>query len=68
MSDGIVETCLSRVKDSIDAIIADLAPEGRASSRELSLAVTNLQQARMWVNEHQKHEVAGGGSVSGRAS
>ena len=39
----------------IDQLVEAIqGPDKRAASRELSLAVTNLQQARMWINEHQK--------------
>lgn len=39
----------------IDELVEAIqGPDKRAASRELSLAVTNLQQARMWINEHQR--------------
>lgn len=40
------------VKVIIDALVAALNQGSRPTSRELSLAVTNLQQAGFWIQEH----------------
>lgn len=46
---------LTNIKIHIDAIVTTMRDEdGRVKTRELALAVTNLQQARMWIEEHQR--------------
>lgn len=43
----------TRVKMHIDCCIRNLRDEdGRCKDRELSLAVTKLQEATMWIDEH----------------
>lgn len=43
----------SMIKCHIDSCISSLRDEdGRAKSRELALAVTKLQEATMWIDEH----------------
>ena len=43
------------VKIHVEACIKALRDEdGRAKTRELSLAVTKLQEAVMWIDEHQR--------------
>lgn len=43
------------VKINLQACITALRDEdGRCKTRELSLAVTKLQEAVMWIDEHQR--------------
>lgn len=37
-----IQSCMSALRDE----------DGRAKSRELSIAVTKLQEATMWIDEH----------------
>jgi hypothetical protein len=39
-----VQSCISSLRDE----------DGRSKTRELSLAVTKLQEAVMWIDEHQR--------------
>ncbi len=39
-----VQSCITSLRDE----------DGRCKSRELSLAVTKLQEAVMWIDEHQR--------------
>jgi hypothetical protein len=39
-----IESCISSLRDE----------DGRCKSRELSLAVAKLQEAVMWIDEHQR--------------
>lgn len=39
-----IQSCISGLRDE----------DGKAKSRELSLAVTKLQEAVMWIEEHQR--------------
>jgi len=46
---------LTMIKIHVNACVTSLRDEdGRVKSRELALAVTNLQQAAMWIDEHQR--------------
>lgn len=46
---------LTIVKIHINACVAAMRDEdGRTKSRELSLAVTKLQEATFWIEEHQR--------------
>lgn len=43
------------IKCHVNACISALRDEdGRSKTRELSLAVTKLQEAAMWIDEHQR--------------
>ena len=39
-----IESCISSLRDE----------DGKTKTRELSLAVTKLQEAVMWIDEHQR--------------
>jgi len=43
---------LSSVKCILDACVKSVHAAGK--SRELSIAATNIQQARLWIEEHQR--------------
>jgi len=41
------------MRESLQAMIRDIqGPEKKAPSRELALAITKMQEARMWIEEH----------------
>lgn len=42
-----------QMRDALADMIRDIqGPDKRPPSRELALAVTKLQEARMWIDEH----------------